>query len=147
MINGNWLFIGAIAILLNACGASKSETSEVKETFYPTCASPTSDPDGDGWGWENNRSCKVGVVKSISGGYPVCSYASSDPDGDTWGYENGRSCRVTGQSLGSYGKPQAPIQANAPAPTFNGYPYCLSPKSDPDGDGWGWEFNRSCKVK
>jgi hypothetical protein len=26
------------------------------------------------------------------------------------------------------------------------YPYCRSAASDPDGDGWGWEFNRSCIV-
>jgi hypothetical protein len=26
------------------------------------------------------------------------------------------------------------------------YPYCMSAASDPDGDGWGWEFNRSCIV-
>jgi hypothetical protein len=26
------------------------------------------------------------------------------------------------------------------------YPYCMSAASDPDGDGWGREFNRSCIV-
>lgn len=26
---------------------------------YPTCSSASSDPDGDGWGWENYRSCIV----------------------------------------------------------------------------------------
>lgn len=26
---------------------------------YPRCADPASDPDGDGWGWENNQSCRV----------------------------------------------------------------------------------------
>jgi hypothetical protein len=26
---------------------------------YPTCSSASSDPDGDGWGWENFRSCIV----------------------------------------------------------------------------------------
>jgi hypothetical protein len=26
------------------------------------------------------------------------------------------------------------------------YPYCMYPWSDPDGDGWGWEFYRSCVV-
>lgn len=25
----------------------------------PDCASAASDPDGDGWGWENNQSCKI----------------------------------------------------------------------------------------
>src|SRR5262245_25404258 len=33
---------------------------------------------------------------------------------------------------------------NAP----NGYPYCVNGSaSDPDGDGWGWESNRSCVVR
>jgi cellulose binding protein with CBM10 domain len=26
------------------------------------------------------------------------------------------------------------------------YPYCMSAWSDPDGDGWGWEYGRSCVV-
>ncbi|MEY2934391.1 MAG: hypothetical protein RL033_5140 [Pseudomonadota bacterium] len=26
------------------------------------------------------------------------------------------------------------------------YPTCMYPWSDPDGDGWGWEFNRSCVM-
>jgi len=26
------------------------------------------------------------------------------------------------------------------------YPYCMTPWADPDGDGWGWEYNRSCIV-
>ncbi|WP_299531351.1 carbohydrate-binding domain-containing protein, partial [uncultured Streptomyces sp.] len=25
--------------------------------------------------------------------------------------------------------------------------YCVSGASDPDGDGWGWENNRSCVVR
>ncbi|MFJ7266683.1 cellulase family glycosylhydrolase [Streptomyces sp. NPDC099050] len=30
----------------------------------------------------------------------------------------------------------------------NGHPYCVSGgSSDPDGDGWGWENNRSCVVR
>ncbi|MGK5497185.1 cellulase family glycosylhydrolase [Streptomyces sp. URMC 125] len=30
----------------------------------------------------------------------------------------------------------------------NGYPYCVGGSaSDPDGDGWGWEGNRSCVVR
>jgi len=51
----------------------------------PLCASAASDPDGDGWGWENSQSCKVA---------PACASAASDPDGDGWGWENKQSCRV-----------------------------------------------------
>ena len=28
-------------------------------TPYPKCVEPSSDPDGDGWGWENGKSCRV----------------------------------------------------------------------------------------
>lgn len=62
---------------------------------YPICHSSESDPDGDGWGWENNQSC---LVSSSEGGnqtdYPYCSSSSSDPDGDGWGWENSTSCIV-----------------------------------------------------
>ncbi len=51
---------------------------------YPPCSNG-SDPDGDGWGWENDESCKV---------YPSCSSQASDPDGDNWGSENGSTCVV-----------------------------------------------------
>jgi len=53
---------------------------------YPMCRDPSSDPDGDGWGWENGKSCKVSS-------FPFCKSAS-DPDGDGWGWENGKSCVV-----------------------------------------------------
>jgi hypothetical protein len=91
---------------------------------YPICASAASDPDKDGWGWENNMSC---IVQTTSTGYPTCVSAASDPDGDGWGWENNRSCvvKVSGTS----------------------YPYCVSAASDPDGDGWGWENNKSCIVQ
>ena len=31
--------------------------------------------------------------------------------------------------------------------TDDGYPICSSASVDPDGDGWGWENNASCKVR
>ena len=77
----------------------------------PTCESATTDPDGDGWGFENGRSCRVptgsessessessgnsGASNGSSSGTPTCASAATDPDGDGWGYENGRSCRVS----------------------------------------------------
>ncbi|GAA1790200.1 hypothetical protein GCM10009682_10300 [Luedemannella flava] len=77
---------------------------------YPYCANGSaSDPDGDGWGWENNASCVVrggradpgassgGSGGTASNGYPYCVNGSaSDPDGDGWGWENNRSCVVRG---------------------------------------------------
>jgi Cellulose or protein binding domain len=44
---------------------------------YPTCASAASDPDGDGWGWENNRSCTVAAGGSAGSGNTGGSGTSS----------------------------------------------------------------------
>ncbi len=74
---------------------------------FPLCADNVTDPDGDGWGWENERSCRTAATAGRSAAtsattsgaptYPHCIRAGSDPDGDGWGWENERSCRV-GQS-------------------------------------------------
>ena len=73
---------------------------------YPYCANgAASDPDGDGWGWENDASCVVHGGRADTGpsggiavnGYPYCANgADSDPDGDGWGWENDASCVVRG---------------------------------------------------
>ncbi|GGZ24615.1 beta-mannosidase [Streptomyces nitrosporeus] len=73
---------------------------------YPYCVrGSASDPDGDGWGWEDSRSCVVkgGRADGAAGGgtapngYPYCVRGSaSDPDGDGWGWEDSRSCVVKG---------------------------------------------------
>ena len=89
-------------------------------SVFPACVSPTSDPDGDGFGWENNQSCEVRSANQR----PVCRYTDSDSDGDGWGWENNTSCLITAASVAT----------------------CASGDSDPDGDGWGWENNRSCRV-
>lgn len=84
---------------------------------YPTCNSSASDPDGDGWGWENNQSCIVSTGGG-SGGYPTCSNASSDPDGDGWGWENNQSCIVSsggGSSGSSCGTGSCPASLNCPS--------------------------------
>jgi hypothetical protein len=92
-------------------------------TVHPTCVSASLDPDGDGWGWENRRSCRVVAANTTS---PVCQ-RDSDTNGDGWGWEGGRSCRVV------------------PAPAAKQL-VCLSRLSDPDGDGWGFENGKSCRV-
>lgn len=61
--------------------------------MYPVCDTRASDPDGDFWGWENNKSCIVVTVGGVWG--PTCvNAAAADPDGDGWGFENGRGCVV-----------------------------------------------------
>ena len=88
--------------------------------ILPACVSPSSDSDGDGYGWENDQSCEVRAANQR----PACRYTDSDPDGDGWGWENNTSCLITEAS----------------------FPTCTSAEFDPDGDGWGWENNRSCRV-
>ncbi|MEM7259404.1 MAG: carbohydrate-binding domain-containing protein, partial [Pseudomonadota bacterium] len=50
----------------------------------PACLTDNSDPDGDGWGWENNASCRVAVINNTE---------CLDPDGDGWGWNGTQSCR------------------------------------------------------
>ncbi len=63
-----------------------------QELSYPTCMSAASDPDGDGWGWEFNRSCVVN--KAAGSAYPACTSPFSDPDRDGFGWEYNRVCAV-----------------------------------------------------
>jgi hypothetical protein len=71
--------------------------------MYPVCDTLASDPDGDRWGWENNRSCLVVTAAGPWG--PACANAgAADPDGDGWGFEYGRGCVVlTKPASGSTG--------------------------------------------
>ena len=91
--------LSAATALLSACGGSYEDGS-VEEVWqssdsddgaaveedgvlgtaeqglaYPYCVSAASDPDGDGWGWENNQRCIV--VSSSTTGTMSCS----NPDG------------------------------------------------------------------
>lgn len=90
-----------------------------------SCTQSDSDPDQDGWGWENGQSCFVGLVKEAQ--YPICDARNSDSDGDGWGWENNQSCVVK------------PVKIKQ-------YPYCLTNSTDVNGDGWGWENGLWCKV-
>lgn len=99
----------------------------VSYSNVPLCLSGDSDPDNDGWGWENSATCIVEAAHNNRNPvHPTCSLSDSDPDGDGWGWENNQSCRVG-------------------APKMQ-HPYCNSIDSDSDGDGWGWEYNASCIV-
>ncbi|MFW7379443.1 MAG: glycosyl hydrolase [Oligoflexus sp.] len=117
------LFLSEISgIYSDNFGLSAKQEPASDET--PNCASPESDDDGDGWGWENSKSCRVvGSLPEV----PECQNADSDPDGDGWGWENSKSCRVV-SSLPKVLE-------------------CQNADSDPDGDGWGWENNQSCQVR
>ncbi|MFG2837978.1 cellulase family glycosylhydrolase [Streptomyces zaomyceticus] len=90
-------------------GGGGGDTGGTAPNGYPYCANGGStDPDGDGWGWENQRSCVVRGGAADTGGnaggtapngYPYCANGgSTDPDGDGWGWENQRSCVVRGSA-------------------------------------------------
>lgn len=124
------------------------------QSTVPVCASQGSDSDGDGWGWENNQSCIVTGSSAqeqhtgylTHGLHPACASASSDPDGDGFGWENNASCAVgqSSQSIDQNAAQNKHIQITEhSAPVL---PSCNYSGSDPDGDGYGWENNQSCKV-
>ncbi len=91
--------------------------------FAPVCESRVSDADGDGWGWENNRTCVVSDAESSGVPKPVCRIGTMDFDGDGYGYQAGVSCLIVQPSRS-----------------------CVRDSSDPDGDGYGFENGRSCVV-
>ncbi|WP_176736370.1 glycosyl hydrolase [Oligoflexus tunisiensis] len=101
-------------------GWENGRSCQWRDVSFATCTSVSVDSDGDGWGWENNQTCRVRLES-----YPRCGSPSSDPDGDGWGWENGRAC-----------------QSNA-----NAFPTCSNLSTDPDGDGWGFENSQSCRVR
>jgi hypothetical protein len=70
-------------------------------------------------------------------------------NGDGWGFELGRSClwgdRQQVTSLSSDGAAPPPVSAAVPG-YDNGTPICLTDSSDGNGDGFGYENERTCKV-
>jgi mannan endo-1,4-beta-mannosidase len=62
---------------------------------HPTCTRCDSDPDRDGWGWENEASCMQPSWCLPPEEFPTCMGCDSDPDADGWGWENERSCRIS----------------------------------------------------
>jgi hypothetical protein len=95
---------------------------------------------------------------------PVCSSTLTDADPETglsdgWGYERRRNCIVPGTAAALGGLPCDP--GEKPLPAGGGVdgidvvvgdatecrPLCRTPaQSDPDGDGFGYELERSCIV-
>jgi|GEM_PF-2640952 len=120
-------------------------------TSFPTCTLGTaSDPDGDGYGWEYNRTCiapvtatpaaPTSMVAAVgnSNGRPVCISNVTDLDGDGFGFEGGQTCLVTSATTISTVNPAVITTLPACSPGTT---------SDPDGDGFGFENNQSCTVQ
>ena len=149
----------------------------------PICMDPASDPDGDGFGWEQNASCLVSSSEpanpqpdaspesptaatpddtptAASPAFPTCVSDASDPDGDGFGWEDGATC-IVGEDSTSAGNtdedtttagnmdegsaPDSPPEERS-TPTSSANPVCESEDSDPDGDGFGWENSQTCVV-
>jgi hypothetical protein len=55
------------SVMLKACGTCGS---------FPVCCSASSDPDGDGWGWEDNASC---IINGSAAQRQQCSGGISQP--------------------------------------------------------------------
>jgi hypothetical protein len=112
---------------LLACKSSQSSDLDSAKS-YPLCTEKAIDPDGDGWGWENEKSCRVPTP---------CQSAASDPDGDGWGWEKQRFCKVMARSsvtgsdnyfqmertaLKSYAVGPVPSVSDISALVSNGFP-------------------------
>ena len=118
--------------------------SPMAQSALPVCESASSDPDGDGYGWENNNSCIVAASSPTSGGgLPACQSADSDSDGDGYGWENNASCRVAANTAAT---PAGPTPSTSTATPSAERPACVLAASDPDGDGYGWENGATCLV-
>ena len=103
----------------------------VKLLHAATCIDPSSDSDGDGWGYENGVSCTVD--SSVAGSAVECI----DYDGDGWGWNGLASCVADSTVLSD--------------PSSTGQPDNLSNNLvgeciDNDGDGWGWDGAASCVI-
>lgn len=94
---------------------------------------------------------------------PVCASALTDPDpktgvSDGWGYERRRNCIVLGTAAALGGLPCDPNEKSFPpgdgidivvdaSGKLECRPLCRTPgASDPDGDGFGYEYEQSCIV-
>jgi len=103
--------------------------------------SPLSDPDGDGWGWENSMSCVVSPNDQCI-----------DTDGDGWGWDGTMSCRIDYSDVivitdcidedgDGYGWDGISTCVPFVEPTIR---ECVD--TEPLGDTWGWNGIESCRV-
>lgn len=101
----------------------------------PVCVSEASDPDGDGWGWENEQTCVVSSAPCI------------DPDGDGWGWDGTQSCRIEviqcldpdGDGWGWNGQETCLVSGGPVEPA-------ACEDTPPLNDTWGWNGVASCRI-
>ncbi len=141
---------------------NSSSASSSSASVSPSCTSAAVN-NGDGWGWENGASCQyrgntptaaAATTRSANSptfnenGVRECS-ANAEDTGGGWGFEFGESC-VWGSVRPATNRNSLiaapPPVAVAAVGYVNGDPICLTDASDGNGDGFGYENNRSCRV-
>ncbi len=80
---------------------------------------------GDGWGWENDHSCRWNT-DTTNTDRPECTTDAVN-HGNGWGWENNASCRWGDSTLPGGQHPECTTAA------------------DNHGNGWGWENDKSCR--
>lgn len=81
--------ITAICTTLLLSQFSINAEAQTQAQFQPDCQFASSDTDGDGFGWENQRTCIVTDSTSVAVA-PVCI----DDDGDGYGWDGEGVCRI-----------------------------------------------------
>ncbi|MEM7255749.1 MAG: hypothetical protein AAF404_00010 [Pseudomonadota bacterium] len=136
-------------------------TDDPAAPLFPACSASITDPDGDGYGWENQQTCTIStqivpaptvtpavtptpVVTVNTPNFPVCSADVVDSDADGYGWENYRSCQIPTSPASN----DDDATAAAPSPTVPVlvFPACSGTAADEDGDGFGWENGQTCQV-
>lgn len=161
---------------MSPTGASGSAPNNSTASVRPECTD-NAENTGNGWGWENSRSCRfvqadpapepqpdqqpppVEAATSNSRSLAQCTSNAID-NGGGFGWENDRSCRwpanlnanQANANQASNNSNTGPV--NVPGPVNvqvtgyeNGRPICLTDASDGNGDRYGFENNRTCVVK
>lgn len=106
----------------SSSSSSSSEPSNVipnaASNGWPYCRTAGSDPDGDGWGWENSYSCIVfesaaDPGPALNNDYCVIGgeqLTLCSTDGGSWGFENGEICLASTMCPGMGSATQAPLR-------------------------------------
>ena len=137
----------------------------------PLCKSSSNDPDGDGYGWENNETCIVKRGKADKGFKnikrnnrilsntitgPAIRFDANSSEQQLMDIQAKaiiRNCTQFSRNANIQNKCfQVMIEALVLSENRmfyslnNGKTYCKKTDSDPDGDGYGWENEETCVV-
>jgi len=144
--------------LVSGPRASEAEVlQKLPSTHSDYCLWAGSDNDGDGWGWENGRSC-IALFSSVpdQGAIDKMDFVITNhevivlytKEGEEREYSVGY--RLTGNTIevvsnrwdnGELKYSQVAYTATLGSPPASGSAPCI----DPDGDGWGWDGTQSCR--